>query len=115
MRRDRMLDNGAAPNRRHGVLKDLPSNPDRFRKAFLLALVVSISAAFLLVIQSFLVTIFLAAIFSALARPLYRQLVGLFRGNRAAASGVTLLATLLLVLIPLGIVFGLVVNEALRI
>ena len=47
------------------------SDDARFRKGFLLALVVAITAAFVFVIRDFLMTIFVAAIFSGLAHPLY--------------------------------------------
>ena len=49
------------------------SDDARFRKGFLLALVVAITAAFVFVIKDFLMTIFVAAIFSGLAHPLYRR------------------------------------------
>ena len=47
------------------------SDHARFRKGFLLALVIAITAAFFFVIKDFLMTIFVAAIFSGLAHPLY--------------------------------------------
>src|SRR4051812_2061644 len=50
------------------------SDNARFRKGFLLALVVAITATFVLVIKDFLMTIFVAGIFSGLAHPLYLQL-----------------------------------------
>ena len=54
---------------------------EQFRKMFLLLLVVAISALFLQMIHSFLLTILLAAIFSALLSPVYHQLERLFRGR----------------------------------
>ncbi|MFH1844634.1 MAG: AI-2E family transporter [bacterium] len=86
---------------------------NRFGKVFLLLLVVSISALFVAMIRSFLLTILFAAIFSGLAFPLYRRLVGLFRGRRAVASVTTVILLLIVVVAPLLGVLGIVAGEAL--
>ena len=86
----------------------------RFRKQFLLALVVAITAAFLFVIRGFLMTIFVAAIFSGLAHPLYARLHIAFGGRRALASATTLLVAVLLVVGPLVFVISIVTTEAVR-
>ena len=86
----------------------------RFRKGFLLALVVAITAAFVFVIRDFLMTIFVAAIFSGLAHPLYRQLRKAFGGHEALASAGTLLIIVLLVGGPLVFVVSIVTTEAVR-
>ncbi|MQA28227.1 MAG: AI-2E family transporter [Luteitalea sp.] len=86
----------------------------RFRRGFLLALVVAISAAFVFVIQDFLMTTFLAAIFSGLAQPLYRRLRRSF-GREGLASAATILIVMLLVVGPLVMVLTVVTNEAVRI
>ena len=88
---------------------------DRFRKVFLLLLVVAISAAFVAMIRMFLLTILLAAIFAAVARPLYLELLRVLRGHRAIASAATLVILLLLVITPLTLLAGAVANEALRV
>jgi predicted PurR-regulated permease PerM len=85
-----------------------------FRKGFLLALVVAITATFVFVIRDFLMTIFVAAIFSGLAHPLYWRLRTLFGGREAAASAVTLLIIVLLVGGPLVFVVSIVTAEAVR-
>ena len=90
------------------------SEDERFRKGFLLALVVAITAAFVFVIRDFLMTIFVAAIFSALAHPLYWQLRTVFRGREAVASAVTLLMIVLLVGGPLVFIASIVTAEAVR-
>jgi predicted PurR-regulated permease PerM len=87
----------------------------RFRKTFLLLLVIAISLGFLLVLQPFLVTILLAAIFAGLTHPLYIRLLGAVRGNRPLASALTLLLTLVLVVVPTLAVLGVVVNQAIRV
>ena len=90
------------------------SEDARFRKGFLLALVVAITAAFVFVIKDFLMTIFVAAIFSGLAHPLYWRLQRAFGGRKALASAVTLLIIVLLVGGPFVFVVSIVTSEAVR-
>ena len=90
------------------------SEDARFRKGFLLALVVAITAAFVFVVRSFLMTIFVAAIFSGLAHPLYARLRQTFGGREALASAVTLLMIVLLVGGPFVFVGSIVTSEAVR-
>jgi len=90
------------------------SEDARFRKGFLLALVIGITAAFVFIISDFLMTIFVAAIFSGLAHPLYRQLLRTFGGREALASAVTLVMILLLVGGPLVLTVSIVTTEAVR-
>jgi predicted PurR-regulated permease PerM len=90
------------------------SDDARFRKGFLLALVVGVTAAFAFVISNFLLTILVAAIFSGLAHPLYRRLRTAFGGREALASAITLLAIFVLVGVPLVSVLSIVTNEAVR-
>lgn len=88
---------------------------DRFRKAFLLVLVVGVSIGFLLTIRSFLLTILVAAIFSGLAYPVYGYLLPRVGHSRPLASALTLLATLVLFIAPLLGIFTVVVQQAIRI
>ena len=90
------------------------SEDARFRRGFLLALVVGITAAFLFVIWDFLMTIFVAAIFSGLAHPLYARLRHGFGGRDALASAVTLLTIVLLIGAPLVFIVSIVTGEAVR-
>lgn len=87
----------------------------RFRQAFLLLMVVAISAAFVAMIREFLLTILLAAIFAALSYPVYEWLLGRLRGRAALAAIATLLLLLTLVFVPLLAVLGAGANEALRV
>ncbi|MDJ0779965.1 MAG: AI-2E family transporter [Gammaproteobacteria bacterium] len=87
-------------------------NQDRVNKIVLVIIVVAISALFLSMIHQFLMAIFLAGLFSALARPVYRRLRILFRGHRHAASATTLLMMVVVVLIPLLFLVGIVVGQA---
>jgi len=90
------------------------SHDTRFRKGFLIALVVAITATFVFVVQDFLMTLFLAGIFSSLAHPLYAGLRKSFGGREALASIVTLLVVVLLIGGPLVFVASVVTTEAVR-
>jgi predicted PurR-regulated permease PerM len=87
----------------------------RFRQAFLLLLVTAISAAFVAMIRSFLLTILLAAIFTGLSYPVYQWVLGRLRGRKALAAVATLVLLLALVMAPLLAVLGAGANEALRV
>jgi len=86
-------------------------NP-RFRKAFLIVMVVAVTIAFVAMIRSFLLTILVAAIFAGLTYPLYTRLVRLFGGRETLASAATMLALLLVVFGPILGVLGIIVNQA---
>ena len=86
----------------------------RFRHTFLLLLVAVITLAFLTMLRSFLLTITLAIIFSALSHPIYRELQARFRRYDSLAALTTILIVLVLVLGPLLIVLIAGANEAVR-
>ena len=88
---------------------------DRLRRRFLLLLVVGISLAFLWLIQSFLVTILLAALAAGIAYPLYQALLPYTGGRRILASLVTMLMGLLIVGIPIGVVIAMATGEAIKV
>lgn len=90
-------------------------NEARFRKGFLLALVIAVTATFVFVIKDFLMTIFVAGIFSGLAHPLYLWLQRAFGGREVLASIATLLIIVLLVGAPLVFVASIVTAEAVRV
>ena len=87
----------------------------RFRQAFLLLMVAAISIAFVAMVRAFLLTILLAAIFSALSYPLYLSFERVFRQRRALSALATLLVLIALVMAPLLGVLGAGANEALRV
>jgi predicted PurR-regulated permease PerM len=89
--------------------------PGRFRHAFLLVLVLAISAAFLAMVWSFALTILLSAIFAGLAYPVHRRLSRGFGDRPNMAAVATLALALVLVLGPLLAVLAAGANEALRI
>ena len=86
----------------------------RFRRGFLLLLVVGITAAFIFVVKDFLMTIFVAAIFSGLFHPLYRRLRAAFGGRESLASAVTLLLMILVIGVPIVAIVTVVTQEAVR-
>ncbi len=91
------------------------SDQDRFRRGFLLLLVIAISAIFFVMIRQFLMALFLAGIFSGLAYPLYAKILKAFKGRATLASVTTLLVLMLLVFGPLSTLAGIVTNQALEV
>ncbi len=88
---------------------------DRTRKVFLLFVVAVISALFFAMIRGFVMTLLLAAIFAALARPIYLRLRSAFGGRQAPAGLVTILLLCLAVFGPLATVLTVVVQQALQV
>jgi predicted PurR-regulated permease PerM len=91
----------------------LPNN-DRFRRGFVLALVIGITAAFLWMVWAFVKTTVLAAIFAGLFHPLYRRLYARFGQRGWLAAMITVLFVLFVIVVPLALMLGLVASEALR-
>ncbi len=87
-------------------------NQDTVNKTVLALMVIAISALFFSMIHPFLMAIFLAGLFSALARPVYRRLRVMFKGHRHLASVTTLLLMIVVVLIPLMLLIGIIVGQA---
>ena len=94
--------------------KPLRSRENRFRRVFLLIFVLGISALFLSMIRSFLLTILLAAIFTGLGYPLFTRLVTLMRGRRPLAALATIFIGAFLLVAPVAVVIYMVTLEALR-
>jgi len=88
------------------------SDSTRFQNRFLLVLALGISLLFLLMIRQFLVAILLAAVFSAMTRPLYLRLAAGMRGRERAAAVATLLLVLVILVAPAIAFMGLVVSQA---
>ena len=87
-------------------------NQDAINKSVLVLMVIAISALFLSMIHQFLMAIFLAGLFSALARPVYRHFNVMYSGRRHLASVTTLLLMIFVVLIPLLLLVGIIVAQA---
>ena len=90
-------------------------NRDIANRFVLLLLAIFISAIFLSMIRSFIMAIFLAGIFSALARPLYIRFERWYGGRRALASLSTLILIVIVVILPLGILMGIVTAQAIKV
>ena len=86
-----------------------------FRTAFVLFLVLAISALFLAVAWPFLKPLLLGAMLAGLCRPLYRWVTRLLGGRRSLASVVTLLILFVLVAGPISAFLGVVINQALNV
>ncbi len=102
-------DSQAHPSEVDGLM---PSQEGKSNKIAVLLLVALISAIFLSMIRQFLTAIFMAGIFSGLSQPVYQWFVRLYRGRKAPASLTTLLLIVILVLLPLGVLVGIVTAQA---
>lgn len=91
------------------------SDQDRFRRGFLLLLVIAISAIFFMMIRQFLLVLFMAAILSGLSYPLYKRMLGVTKDRAGLASALTLVILLVLVAGPLSTLAGIVTNQALEV
>ena len=105
------------PNEQGGARAQRPQRPLRplressfQRKAFLLVLAV-ISLGFLYVVRHFLLTLFLAAVFTGLSYPVYAYLARKVR-YRPAAAGLTLLALVLCLVLPIAAVVMVAYQQA---
>ena len=87
-------------------------NQDAVSKSVLVLMVIAISTLFVSMIHQFVMAIFLAGLFSAMARPVYRRLKVWFGGRRHLASLATMLVMIVVVLIPLMLLVGIVVGQA---
>jgi predicted PurR-regulated permease PerM len=96
-------------------MTEIEKEQRKFYRAFLLLLVVAISAVFFSMIRQFLMTLLLAAIFSGLIYPLYKRLEKRLGGRKIPASITSILIAILVVVIPLTVLLGLIANEAYQI
>jgi predicted PurR-regulated permease PerM len=84
-------------------------------KSVLILVVAFISAVFLSMIRGFLMAIFLAGLFSALAKPLYHRIENRLGHRTSLASLITLLLIVLFVMLPLGGLMGIVTAQAIKV
>ena len=85
---------------------------EKFRRAFVLILVIAVSWVFLWMIRGFLTPLLLAAIFSGMATPLYRRLKKRSGGRETLSAISTLTFLTIVVGLPLFIFLGVVVSQA---
>jgi predicted PurR-regulated permease PerM len=83
------------------------------RTAFVLLLVVAVTALFLAVAWPFLKPLLLAALLAGLFHPLYRWITRLLGGRRSLGAAITLLVLLVLGLGPISAFLGIVLQQAL--
>jgi predicted PurR-regulated permease PerM len=81
----------------------------------LVSLVLLISLLFLLIIQNFLTSILMAAIFSAMALPVHRRITRLFGGRPRLAALTTLLLFCVGILLPLLSLLGILTAQAVNV
>ncbi len=84
----------------------------RFRIAFVIILVVAVSALFLAVAWPFLKPLLLGALLAGLCHPLYRWITRLLRGRRSLGAIITLVILFIVVAGPLSAFLGVVVQQA---
>jgi predicted PurR-regulated permease PerM len=88
---------------------------EKFNKAFVVLLLLFITAVFLAMVWPFLMTILMAAIFSALTRPLYRRLKRWFGGRSGLAAALSLFLVFFGILLPLVALLGAVTAEGIKV
>ena len=88
---------------------------ERFRKGFVLVMTLAYTTMFLAMIWGFVEALLLAAVFSGILYPLYLWFNKAFKGRSTPASLVTLLAALLVIIIPLMFLVGLVADQAVEV
>ncbi|MCH7674844.1 AI-2E family transporter [candidate division KSB1 bacterium] len=85
---------------------------EKFSRVYLLLLLLLTSILFFNLIKIFLVTILLAAVFTALFYPLYEKFLKVFRNSRGASAILCCLVLLLGLMVPVYIIADLVSREA---
>ncbi len=88
---------------------------ERFRGAFVIALVIGVTLLFLSLIGFFIKPLIMAAIFTVMLFPIYRRLFLLFRRRAVPASLLTVLLMILIILGPVTGFLGIVTKQAIQI
>jgi len=86
-----------------------------FNKAFVVLLLLFITAVFMAMVWPFLMTIVMAAIFSGLTRPMYRGLKRGLGGRSSLAAALSLVVIVFGVLLPLAALLGAVTAEGIKV
>jgi predicted PurR-regulated permease PerM len=93
------------------ALKD----PTRLQRWFLLLLALLITVGFYQVVEPFIISVLMAAIFAGMARPFYLWLVATTRGKERASAVLTVLALLMLIIVPAILFVGMLASQALNV
>ena len=101
--------------RRVGIMTRLRAHRGTAQRVCVALLFVLISAIFLRMIWGLLLAVFMAAIFTGLANPLYTRLLRLLGGRKSVAALATLVVVILVVVTPLVLIADIVATEALQI
>jgi predicted PurR-regulated permease PerM len=88
---------------------------EKFNKAFVLLLLLFITAVFMAMIRPFLMTIIMAAIFTGLTRPMYRALKRGLGGRSSLAAALSLMVIVFGFLLPLTALLGAVTAEGIKV
>src|SRR5438309_2416326 len=96
-------------------MEPLTTSGTNLRTAFLLLLVTAVTALFLAVAWPFLKPLLLGSLLAGLFHPLYRWITRLLGGRQSVGAAVTLLVLLVLVLGPISVFLGIVVQQALTV
>jgi predicted PurR-regulated permease PerM len=94
------------------LMLSAPGQTTNLRAAFLIILVLGVSALFLAVCLPFFKPLLLAALFAGLSHPFYKWMTRLVRGRRSLAALLTLLFLFVVIAGPLSAFLGLVINQA---
>ena len=90
-------------------------NNIKVHRLILLFLLLFISAVFFAMIRYFFMAIVLAALFSALAMPVFNRFERWFRGRKSLSASMTIVTLLLIVFLPFAALLGIVAKQAIRI
>jgi predicted PurR-regulated permease PerM len=90
----------------------MPENRDWLRAGMVGIFLLAITTIFLGMIRGFLESLFLAAVFSAMAMPLYRRILAGLHGRRGIASGLTIILLTIAVLLPSLLLLALMAGQA---
>ena len=88
---------------------------DRFRKRSLLVLAVSVTLLFVAVIRPFLISVLMAAIVAGMSHTVHEWLTEKMKGRARAASALTVLGILLLIVLPATAFLTLVASQAVQV
>ncbi len=100
------------PNTDKGINPLDKQRAEKFSRVYLLLLLLLTAILFFNLIKIFLVTILLAAVFTALFYPLYEKFLRVFRNSRGASAILCCLVLLLGLMVPVYIIADLVSGEA---
>ncbi len=87
---------------------------EHFNRVTVILATLAVTAVFIAMIRGFFLAILLAAIFSGLLYPFYTRLKDKFRGKSSAASIVTIIMFVFIIIVPIGALLVVVVDQAIN-